>query len=473
MASWKPRKLFGLTSNEEFKCTLLRTSKGTKRNSRIMMEQEPRPNSRSHTVREALAQPAGTTVTIMGWVATKSSIGGIKFALIRDGTGYLQVACKKDKVPQKAFLDFESVTRESAVAVRGLVREDRRAPNGKEITVTNFWTLASADKWPITKSAVKASSYLYDMRHLAVRGRKTAAVLRIRAEIVYATFEYFVKNGFTLISAPTIVQNAVEGGSTLFEINYFNKKAYLSQSAQLYEEAAIMAFGKVFVYQPAFRAEKSKTSKHLTEFWMIEAEQAFAGQEDNLKLQEGLVKSMTDRILENRSDDLKILGKEFKSLEVPFPRISYDEARELSVKGGVSFEWGDDLPTEAERLVSKQFQVPFFITGYPLSARSFYHLTEESDPKVTKSADLIAPGGFGEIATGGQRIHDYDQLNNRISSQELSREAFEWYLELRKYGMPVHSGFGIGVERVTRWICGLKHIRAASLFPRTITRIRP
>ena len=290
-----------------------------------------------------------------------------------------------------------------------MLREDKRASGGKEISVTDFWVLAPSEKWPITRSAVKSASYLYDKRHLAIRGRKASAVLRIRAEIIYATFDYFIENGFTLISAPTIVQNAVEGGSTLFEINYFNKKAYLSQSAQLYEEAAIGAFGKVFIFQPAFRAEKSKTNKHLTEFWMIEAEQAFAGQEENLKLQEGLVKAMAARVIDKRVEDLNTLGRKFKFPEIPFPRITYDEAREISIKNGVSFEWGEDLPTEGERIVSKQFEVPFFITGYPLSARSFYHLTEEKNDKVTRSADMIAPEGYGEIATGGQRIHDYNQ----------------------------------------------------------------
>jgi asparaginyl-tRNA synthetase len=438
-----------------------------------MTEEQVRPRNRSHTIQEALKLPQGTTATIMGWIATKSSIGGIKFATIRDGSGYIQVACKKDRVPEKAFADFESASRESAVGVTGLARDDKRAPGGKEISVTDFWILAPAEKWPITRSAVKSSSFLYDKRHLAIRGRKASAVLRIRAEVIYAAFDYFINNGFTLISAPTIVQNAVEGGSTLFEINYFNKKAYLSQSAQLYEEAAIGAFGKVFIFQPAFRAEKSKTNKHLTEFWMIEAEQAFAGQEENLKLQEGLVKAMAERVMNKRADDLKTLGRTFKFPEIPFPRITYDEAREISNKNGISFEWGEDLPTEGERIVSKQFEVPFFITGYPLSARSFYHMTEENNDKVTRSADLIAPEGYGEIATGGQRIHDYKQLMSRIASQELPTESFEWYLELRKYGMPVHSGFGIGAERVTRWMCGLKHIRATSLFPRTISRVKP
>jgi asparaginyl-tRNA synthetase len=429
---------------------------------------------RTHSIKEALASAAGTQVAIAGWVVNKSSIGGIKFATLRDGSGYIQIACKKDRVSEEAFLAFERVNKEAAVGVKGIVREDKRAPGGKEISVSDFMILAQSEPWPITKSAIKSSSsFLYDMRHLAIRGRKTSAVLKIRANVIYASFDYFVSNGFTLISAPTIVQNAVEGGSTLFEIGYFGKKAYLSQSAQLYEEAAIAALGKVFIFQPAFRAEKSKTSKHLTEFWMIEAEQAFAGQEQNMRVQEELVRAMALRVQDRCSEELKILGRNFKFPEIPLPRITYDEARAISSRGGIDFEWGEDLPTEAERLVSKQFDVPFFITGYPLSARSFYHMTEESNEKVTKSADLIAPEGFGEIATGGQRIHDHEVMMKRIRAQELPAESFSWYLDLRRYGMPEHSGFGIGVERTTRWLCGLKHIRAASLFPRTISRIKP
>jgi asparaginyl-tRNA synthetase len=430
---------------------------------------------RTHSIKEILALPAGNEVTITGWVVSKSSIGGIKFATIRDGTGYVQVACKKDRVSEQSFRAFEVANREAAVLVSGVVRDDKRSSTGgKEITVSDFRILAQAEPWPITRSAVKSSgSFLYDNRHLAIRGKKTSSILKIRANIIYASFNYFVDNGFTLISAPTIVQNAAEGGSTLFELGYFGKKAYLSQSAQLYEEAAIAALGKVFIFQPAFRAEKSKTSKHLTEFWMIEAEQAFCKQEQNMKVQEELVRAMAQRVQEKCPEELLILGRKLKIPELPLPRMTYDEARDSSAKAGISFEWGEDLPTEAERLISKQFDVPFFITGYPLSARSFYHMTEEANDKVTKSADLIAPEGYGEIATGGQRVHEYETMMKRIRAQELPTESFSWYLDLRRYGMPEHSGFGIGVERCTRWICGLKHIRAASLFPRTISRISP
>jgi asparaginyl-tRNA synthetase len=297
--------------------------------------------------------------------------------------------------------------------------------------------------------------------------------MRIRTEVIGAAFDYFRDKRFTLISGPTFVQAAVEGGSTLFPVDYFGKKAYLSQSAQFYEEASLPALQKVWIFQPAFRAEKSKTNKHLTEFWMIEAEQAFADQSANLELLEGLLAAMVKRVLDNRQQDLKILGRSLREVSLPLLRMTYDEAREIAVKNGFSFEWGGDIGAEAERVISKSQDAPFFVTDYPLSARSFYHMTYADRPSITKSADLMAPEGIGELATGGQRIHDQAELMERIANQELPAEAFSWYLELRRFGMPPHSGFGIGVERTTRWIAGLKHIRSASLFPRTVSRLSP
>ncbi|HYC26890.1 MAG TPA: asparagine--tRNA ligase, partial [Nitrososphaerales archaeon] len=352
-------------------------------------------------------------------------------------------------------------------------KSDPRAPGGKDISAKDFEVVSLAEVWPITKTAAKSASFLFDKRHLSLRGPKAIASMKIRTEVVGAAFDYFRENGFNLISAPSFVQAAVEGGSTLFEIDYFGKKANLSQSAQFYEEAALPALEKVWIFQPAFRAEKSKTSKHLTEFWMIEAEQAFADQDQNMKVQEGLLSKMVERVLQNRAKELETLGRTLKQPPTHYPRISYDEAREMAEAKGLGFEWGEDLPTEAERAISKTQDSPFFVTDYPLSARSFYHMTYPDRPKVTKSADLIAPEGFGELATGGQRIHDYEELMGRIRSQDLPAESFSWYLELRKFGMPPHSGFGIGVERSTRWIAGLKHIRSASLFPRTVSRIPP
>ena len=427
----------------------------------------------SQSIKESLTLAQGSSVELNGWVVTKSAMGGLLFLLIRDGTSYIQIVGKKGATDEVFIDKMKDVAIESAVKVKGQLRDDPRAPSGKELTVQHFEIIAPSEKWPITKSAVKSSAFLYDNRHLSIRGKKSSSIMKIRSELINAAFDFFTERDFTYINAPSIVGSAVEGGSTLFTIDYFGKKAYLTQSAQLYEEAAICAFGKVFIMQPAFRAEKSKTAKHLTEFVMIEAEVAFNTQTENIKLQEDLVNYICNRIAEKRSKELEILGRKFAVPEKPFPRITYDEVRETAGKNGIDFEWGDDIPTEAERSVSKMFDKPFFVTDYPLSARSFYHMTKPDNDKVTLSADLIAPEGFGEIATGGQRIHDYNLLVERLKQQELPAESFQWYVDLRKYGMPPHAGFGIGVERSVRWICNLKHIRATSLFPRTITRVYP
>jgi len=424
------------------------------------------------TAAEVLAGKTTPQVEVRGWVARKHMVGGLLFALIRDGTGYVQVSARKG-ASDSAYNVAKEATKESAVIVRGSVRDDRRAPGGREIAATEFEIAALAENWPITSTAARSPGFLFDKRHLSIRGPKAIASMRIRAEVIGAAFDYFRESGFQLISAPTFVQAAVEGGSTLFAVDYFGKKASLSQSAQFYEEAALPALQKVWIFQPAFRAEKSKTAKHLTEFWMIESEQAFTTQSDNMKIQEGLLSRMVERVLERRQAELKILGRTLKQPEMPFMRMTYDEARTIAEKKGFGFEWGDDLPTEAERAISLTQDSPFFVTDYPLSARSFYHMTYPDRPKVTISADLLAPEGVGELATGGQRIHDYNELMSRIASQDLSTESFSWYLDLRKFGMPPHTGFGIGVERCTRWIAGLKHIRSASLFPRTVSRISP
>jgi asparaginyl-tRNA synthetase len=425
------------------------------------------------STREVLSQRSVPKVRVRGWVAGKAGIGGIVFVVIRDGTGYLQSSAKRGVAGSRVFDAMRDVPRESVVEVTGIAREDKRAPGGAELVAEDFQVVSKAEPWPITKTAVRSASFLYDMRHLSIRGRKSIATMKIRAEMMGACWDYFRDKGFTLISAPTFVQAAVEGGSTLFEVGYFGKKAYLSQSAQFYEEAALAGLEKVWICQPAFRAEKSRTAKHLTEFWMVEAERAFADQEANMLLQEELVAFIVDRVLERRQDELATLGRKLPRPELPLERISYDELREAAGAKGVPFEWGEDVPTEAERLISLSRSSPFFVTDFPLSARSFYHMTQEGRPDVTKSADLIAPEGFGELATGGQRIAEYYPLLQRIKSQDLPPEAFSWYLDLRRFGMPYHSGFGMGVERVTRWVAGLKNIRSASLFPRTMTRVSP
>lgn len=422
---------------------------------------------------EAFQEDLNEEVEMRGWVARKHVVGKVVFILLRDGYGYIQVSCKEETVGKETFEQLKGLTVESAVILTGKIVRDERAPGGKELSLRSVTIVSKAEKWPITRSAVKSASFLYDMRHLSIRGQKSIAAIRIRSEIIDAAFSFFKENKYTLISAPTFVQAAVEGGATLFEVDYFGRKSYLSQSAQFYEEAALPSFERVWIFQPAFRAEKSKTSKHLTEFWMIEAEQAFSDQRENMEIQERLLKRMLVQVIEKKEKELKVLGRKIKEFSLPLPRISYDEAREFLIKKGIKFEWGEDIPTEAERELSSSMETPFFITDYPLSARSFYHMTYPDRKNVTVSADLIAPEGFGELATGGQRIHSYEELVKRIEEQGLKKESFSWYIELRKYGMPPHSGFGIGVERTTRWIAGLRHIRAASLFPRTVSRISP
>lgn len=428
--------------------------------------------SASLSVREVLSGGARAAAAVRGWVAGKAGVGGIVFVMLRDGTGYLQVSAKKGMAPQSVLEAMRGVPRESVVRVTGAAKEDRRAPGGVELAAEGFEVISRAEPWPITKTA-KSGSYLYDMRHLSIRGKKSIATMKVRAEVMGACSDYFRERGFTLISAPTFVQAAVEGGSTLFEVQYFGKKAYLSQSAQFYEEAALAGLERVWICQPAFRAEKSRTAKHLTEFWMVEAERAFADQPSNLRLQEGLIEFVVERVLRNRKDELSALGRRLSKPTIPLERVSYDQVMEFAAAHGVGFQQGEDVPTEAERLVSLSRTDPFFITDFPLSARSFYHMTYEDRPDVTRSADMVAPEGFGELATGGQRIAEYYPLLQRIKSQDLPPEAFSWYLDLRKFGMPYHSGFGMGVERVTRWLAGLKNIRSASLFPRTTTRISP
>lgn len=436
-------------------------------------EEGPDQRAPSLSVKEVFSQRSVPKARVRGWVAGKAGVGGIVFVILRDGTGYLQVSARKGTADPSVVEGMRLVPRESVVSFVGQAREDRRAPGGVEMVAKEFEVISKAEPWPITKTAVTSATFLYDMRHLSIRGKKSIATMKIRSEVMGACSDYFRERGFTLISAPTFVQAAVEGGSTLFEVAYFGKKAYLSQSAQFYEEAALAGLEKVWICQPAFRAEKSRTAKHLTEFWMIEAERAFADQAANMRLQEELVAFIADRVLERRQDELATLGRKLVRPETPLERISYDELRKLAEAKGVAFEWGEDIPTEAERLISLSRSAPFFVTDFPLSARSFYHMTYEDRPEVTKSADLIAPEGYGELATGGQRIAEYYPLLQRIKSQDLPPEAFSWYLDLRKFGMPYHSGFGMGVERVTRWIAGLKNIRSASLFPRTMTRVSP
>jgi asparaginyl-tRNA synthetase len=429
--------------------------------------------SRTHTSADVLRTQQGTTVKLLGWVSVSNVVGGLVFLRLRDGTGYVQLAAKKGRTPEAAWQAAKDATVESAVYAEGVVRDDPRAPGGKEVSVTDFRVISPSDVWPITKSALRSPTTVYNLRHLSIRGPKTSAILKIRSRLVDSASQYFFKRGYVLIQPPLLVKAAVEGGSTLFPVKYFNDTAYLSQSAQLYEEAAICSFDKVFIVQPAFRAEKSKTSRHLTEFWMIEAELAFCGLDGIMKVEEELVRTIAEDLQRDCGAELTTLGKAIKVPEPPFPKITYDEALKIADKKGIHLNWGDDLNTEAERIVSAGFESPVFVTGYPVTARSFYHVSNPQRPEITMSADLLAPGGYGEIATGGQRIHDYQTLYQKVLDFGIDPASLGWYLELRKYGLPPHAGFGMGVERVLRWMLGLKHIRATSIFPRTISRLYP
>jgi asparaginyl-tRNA synthetase len=426
---------------------------------------------RTHSTRDVLRSPEGTEVKLLGWVAVKNQVGGVVFIRLRDGTGYVQLSGRKGKIPNESWEEATRATTESAVYAEGVVKDDPRAPFGKEVTINKFKVIAPAEPWPLRKSLLKSRSALYDLRHLAIRGRRSSAVLKVRSELIRAVFEYFYGHGYVYIQTPILVGSAVEGGATLFSLKYFDEVAYLSQSAQLYEEAAICSLDRVFIFQPAFRAEKSKTTRHLTEFWMIESELAFTELDELLTVEEELVHHMAKHVSERCTGELEVLGKKLMVPEPPFPRIDYTEALQIAERKGIKIEWGEDLGTEAERVVSQSFEKPVFVKGYPLSARSFYHMEDPHRKGVSMSADLLA-GGI-EIATGGQRIHEYDVLLQRVVEHGLDPERMKWYLELRKYGMPPHSGFGLGVERALKWMLDLKHIRAASIFPRTPNRLYP
>ncbi len=415
----------------------------------------------------------GEEVKLIGWIFTKRVHSNKVFFMLRDRYGYVQLVGDADKLG-KRFSEVADIPVESAVAVVGWVKRDPRAPGGVEVHIKNIDVVAKAEVWPITPSVAKSPDSMFDLRHLTIRGPKSRAILLARSALVQSAWEYFIKNGYVLITAPTFITSAVEGGATLFELKYFDKKAYLTQSSQFYEEAAICVFEKVFVIQPSFRAEKSRTRKHLTEFLHIEAEVAFADHEDIMDIEEELLKYIVNRMEEIVPDEIKyVRGKGLPDVDSRFERISYDEAIELLQRKGVEIEWGEDFGADEERVLSMEFDKPFFVYGFPVSTRSFYHMDDPRRPEVTLSSDLMAPMGYGEITSGGQRIHDYKYLIEKIKRMGLNPEDYGWYIDIRRYGMPPHSGFGMGVERVLRWLLDLPHVRDATLFPRTPTRLYP
>ncbi len=423
-------------------------------------------------VRDVFNVDAGCEAELLGWVDSFRVHGGVSFIFLRDSTGLIQVTLRKNEMGPLYDELVRILDREASIYVRGVVRLDERAPGGRELVARDVRVIGASKDFPIRKNV--GPRFLLDNRHLYLRRPKPQAILRLREMVFKAAREWFGQEGYVEVQAPIFITAAVEGGATLFPVKYFGRTAYLSQSTQFYLEAAIYAFEKVYSIQPCFRAEKSRTRKHLTEFWHIEAEVAFATHDDIMKVEEELLYHITSRLVEWGRKELRILGREdFKPPEPPYPRIKYDEAVELVNSKGVRMEWGEDFGAEAERIISTSFEKPVFITGFPLETRAFYHMPDPDNPGVTLSSDLYAPEGMGELTTGGQRIHQLDLLLRRIKEEGLNVEDYKWYVDLRKYGSVPHSGFGLGVERLLRWVGKLEHIREATMFPRTPARVYP
>jgi asparaginyl-tRNA synthetase len=414
-------------------------------------------------------------VTIQGWLYNKRSSGKLRFLQIRDGSNIIQAVVFKGDVSDPVFQKSDELTQESSVIVTGIVTEDKRSPLGFELQVRDIQILQIAPEYPIAPKE-HGSAFLMDHRHLWLRSSKQHAILKIRHEIIRACRDFFDGQGFTLVDAPIFTPAACEGTTTLFETDYFGEKAYLTQSGQLYMEAAAMAVGKAYCFGPTFRAEKSKTRRHLTEFWMIEPEVAYMDLNGDMDLAENFVAYIIQRVLQERKEELKVLERDTTPLEriqTPFPRISYDEAVQILLKKGLPFEYGNDLGAPDETAISENFDRPVMVHRYPSSVKAFYMKKDPSDPSKALCVDMLAPEGVGEIIGGGQREDDYDVLLSSIQKHGLPVSAFEWYLDLRKYGSVPHAGFGLGIERTVGWMCGTPHIRECIPFPRMMQRLTP
>ncbi len=419
----------------------------------------------------------GETVTICGWLYNIRSKGKILFLQLRDGSGRVQGVVVKGQCTEECFASCESLKMEASINVTGMVREDRRAPSGVELTVTDIKVVQNPEEdYPISKKE-HGIDFLLEHRHLWLRSSRPEAILKIRSNAVSILRRFFNERGFILIDTPILTGSIGESASTLFSVDYFDLgKAYLAQTGQLYLEAACMAFGRVYNFGPTFRAEKSKTRRHLTEFWMLESEVAFLDNEGNMKLQEEMVSYLVEGILASNEKELELLGRDtepLKKVKPPFPRITYSEAVKLLEKLGKPIQWGDDLGGDEETVLTEQFEKPIFIVNYPKEAKAFYMKENPEDTRTVLCADLLAPEGYGEIIGGSQREDDYHKLLSRIREEKLPEEAYAWYLDLRKFGSVPHSGFGLGLERTITWITGNRHIREAIPFPRTISRLYP
>jgi asparaginyl-tRNA synthetase len=426
---------------------------------------------------EDLKHHIGEEVTLRGWLYNRRSSGKLHFLLVRDGTGVCQCVASKADLGDEAFTAADHMGQETSLEVVGVARDDKRAPGGIELTAKSVRQISPSSDYPITPKE-HGVAFLLDQRHLWLRSSRQHAALRIRSEVEQACRDFLHNRGFVLFDAPILTPTSCEGTTNLFELDYFGeRKAYLTQSGQLYAEAGALAFGKVYCFGPTFRAEKSKTRRHLTEFWMLEPEVAYFNLDDDMLLAEDLVSYIVGRVLERRGADLKTLERDVSKLEpaakTPYPRITYDEAIERLATKGAPVKWGEDFGGDEETLLSGEFDRPVMVHRYPTQCKAFYMKQDPARPEVALCVDMLAPEGHGEIIGGGQREDDYETLRNKILSHGLPLAPFEWYLDLRRYGSVPHAGFGMGIERMTGWLCGIHHIRECIPFPRMMERIEP
>jgi len=439
---------------------------------------QPQQAARTIITIEHAGEHVDSTVTIQGWLYNQRESGKLLFPIFRDGTGVIQGVVSQKEQPE-AFEALKGLTRESSVIVTGTIRAEARAAGGFEMHISGVEVVhrvSDSEPYPIQPKE-HGVDFLLDNRHLWIRTPRQAAILRIRAEVERAARNYMDSQGYTLTDAPVFTPAACEGTSTLFEVNYIDdQKAYLTQSGQLYVEATAAALGKVYTFGPTFRAEKSKTRRHLTEFWMLEPEAAYAHLEDMMQLGEGLVSAVVQSVIKNRPRELATIQRDLTKLEKivpPFPRVTYDEAINVLQKAGNPAKWGDDFGADEETIISKEFDKPVIIHRYPAAMKAFYMATDELRPELSLSFDMIAPEGYGEIIGGGERQANYETLLKRLREHNLPEESFQWYLDLRRYGSVAHAGFGLGLERTVAWICGTEHIREVIPFPRMLYRVYP
>jgi asparaginyl-tRNA synthetase len=424
---------------------------------------------------EDAGKHVGQDVTIRGWLRHRRSSGKLQFLVVRDGTGDVQAVVSKAAVGDEQFGKASALTQESSLALVGTVREDKRAPGGYELDVKHIDVIQIAEPFPIQPKE-HSVGFLMEHRHLWLRSSRQHAVLRIRHEIIRACRNFFDDRGFLLVDAPIFTPNACEGTTTLFQTDYFDEKAYLTQSGQLYSEATAAAFGKVYCFGPTFRAEKSKTRRHLMEFWMVEPEVAFAELSDMMSLAEEFLSFIVERVVASRKQELAVLERDVSKLEritPPFPRLTYEDAVSRLQQKGNPIRQGDDFGGDEETLLSSEFDKPVIIHRYPSAIKAFYMENDPQQPDLALCMDVLAPEGYGEIIGGGQRIHDHDKLLTRIRDHKLPEDAFRWYLDLRKYGAVPHAGFGMGIERAVTWICGIEHVRETIPFPRMLYKLYP